>query len=600
MNGGSGEPSDSQALELATRLGAGRLIAGEIVGTGAHVTISISMLDVASHHSLTRETIVGSADSLAPLLDRVSVRLLAIGAGQDVERLASLTGTSLPAVRAYLNGEVLDRLGHYDSAEKSFQEALRSDSTFALAAMRLARTSPWPDVERAARETAWRHRDQLSVPDRAELTVLLGPRYPAPSYYRETIAAAEHLVQLAPQDPWAWIQLGLTLFNEGPLLALPEAHARAAAAFARAVALDSTSAVAQGQLSIAAATLGDIVTARKALAQLRRQQQDSTSRADFEPAWFLAAVTADTAALHRVLRTDSTNGPGGDGGSGAAMIRLALHQGLSLQDADGVLERELTAAATEDQRAGIRWGQMMLDGIRGRSGQRPRGLPAVVFKAPDSGPILNFLFTDGDSAGWDKAGAALLRQIGSRRVDQCCIPRFAAGEYALATNRLDLAERAATDLRAYHGAALDADSALATPISHQYGMILEAQIAARRHDPSAAARLRQVDSLLADPLDSWTASLGNLVAAQLHEARGELGAALAAVRRRDWDEVIPYYLVYHREEGRLAALTGDTAAAILAYHRYLALRSDAEPGLQPRVQAIRAALAALEHGKAGH
>jgi hypothetical protein len=64
--------------------------------------------------------------------------------------------------------------------------------------------------------------------------------------------------------------------------------------------------------------------------------------------------------------------------------------------------------------------------------------------------------------------------------------------------------------------------------------------------------------------------------------------------------VDPGYVVYHREEGRLAALTGDTVAAIRAYRRYLALRGDAEPRLQPRVRQVRGALAALEQGAARH
>ena len=63
-----------------------------------------------------------------------------------------------------------------------------------------------------------------------------------------------------------------------------------------------------------------------------------------------------------------------------------------------------------------------------------------------TGPIFDFLFADLDSTGWDSAGAALTRQIGSNRVDECCIPRFGAGEYALETGRLALAERAAQDL----------------------------------------------------------------------------------------------------------------------------------------------------------
>ena len=74
-------------------------------------------------------------------------------------------------------------------------------------------------------------------------------------------------------------------------------------------------------------------------------------------------------------------------------------------------------------------------------------------------------------------------------------------------------------------------------------------------------------------------------------------AALAAVRRREWEaggRMYPEYVTFYREEGRLAALTGDTVGAIRAYRRYLGLRGDAEPHLQLEVQRVRVALAALE------
>ncbi len=51
---------------------------------------------------------------------------------------------------------------------------------------------------------------------------------------------------------------------------------------------------------------------------------------------------------------------------------------------------------------------------------------------------------------------------------------------------------------------------------------------------------------------------------------------------------------YLREEGRLAALTGDRDGAIRAYRHYLALRSEAEPALQPEVKRVREELDAVE------
>jgi hypothetical protein len=86
----------------------------------------------------------------------------------------------------------------------------------------------------------------------------------------------------------------------------------------------------------------------------------------------------------------------------------------------------------------------------------------------------------------------------------------------------------------------------------------------------------------------------NLEVARLRERQGNPRAALAAVRRRPYAYHLSDYLAPHlREEGRLAALTDDRQGAIRAYHHYLALRSDPEPALRPRVEAVRAELAKL-------
>jgi hypothetical protein len=91
---------------------------------------------------------------------------------------------------------------------------------------------------------------------------------------------------------------------------------------------------------------------------------------------------------------------------------------------------------------------------------------------------------------------------------------------------------------------------------------------------------------------SW--GLLNLAAARLHEAQGDLPGALAAVRHRAYDWSSPVYLSsFLREEGRLEALTGDHAGAILAYRHYLALRSDPEPVMLPEVEAVQAELRKL-------
>ena len=54
-----------------------------------------------------------------------------------------------------------------------------------------------------------------------------------------------------------------------------------------------------------------------------------------------------------------------------------------------------------------------------------------------------------------------------------------------------------------------------------------------------------------------------------------------------------YIATYLKEEGRLALLTGDTASAVLAFRRYVSLRSGAEAPLQREVDRERDRLAGL-------
>jgi hypothetical protein len=149
--------------------------------------------------------------------------------------------------------------------------------------------------------------------------------------------------------------------------------------------------------------------------------------------------------------------------------------------------------------------------------------------------------------------------------------------------------------------------------------LLEAKLAAASGAAGAGAALDRLDSLMRSgpggsrngPPVSFTLSPAyvrstvgispvgfedfvNLEVARLRERQGDLRAALAAVRRRPYAYHLTDYLAPHlREEGRLAALTGDRSGAIKAYRHYLALRSDPEPALRPGVDTIRAELAKL-------
>jgi hypothetical protein len=88
----------------------------------------------------------------------------------------------------------------------------------------------------------------------------------------------------------------------------------------------------------------------------------------------------------------------------------------------------------------------------------------------------------------------------------------------------------------------------------------------------------------------------NLTIARLREAQGNIPAALAAIRRREVD-YFPAYLwslpAFLRQEGRLAALAGDTAGAVRAYDQYLTLRTNPDPPSRPQRDSVVAEHAAL-------
>jgi hypothetical protein len=126
--------------------------------------------------------------------------------------------------------------------------------------------------------------------------------------------------------------------------------------------------------------------------------------------------------------------------------------------------------------------------------------------------------------------------------------------------------------------------------------LLDAERASRLALPDATARLMLADSLSRTfPLFEDADQDANLVLARLWEAQGDLPRARAANRRRagvyaDWP---PFLSTFLREEGRLAAIAGDTAGAVRAYRHYLMFRYDPEPSVQLEVERVRRDLATL-------
>ena len=165
--GPTGDLPERDAMGVATRVGAGRLIQGDVVGTRQQITINAAMLQAPGASVAARASVEGSPDSLPRLVDRLAGKLLALEAGEGEQRLASLTSTSLTALRAYLEGQALVRRGAFRQAAGRFSLALQQDSTFALAGLGLTRAEVWfgRPYEGPGSLVAWKYRDKLPPPD---------------------------------------------------------------------------------------------------------------------------------------------------------------------------------------------------------------------------------------------------------------------------------------------------------------------------------------------------------------------------------------------------------------------------------------------------
>jgi tetratricopeptide (TPR) repeat protein len=266
-------------VRLATRLGAERVVVGSVVGSPARTVLTATVLALPSGSVSGQGSVAGPVDSLSTLVDRLAARLLVSQAGQEDE-LSHFVSSSLPALRSYLAAQTAFRDGHFGVAIRGYADALRLDSTFALAALHEALAA-----ERDARESllrhgvalAWRARDALGERDRALLVALSGPRYPALPTGDELTAAWQHMVDLAPQRAESWYELALRVLHDGPASGLADPRQRAIDALHRSLAVDSTHRGARALLDrVLARGEGPLEDPDEAWRALERRASDAT------------------------------------------------------------------------------------------------------------------------------------------------------------------------------------------------------------------------------------------------------------------------------------------------------------------------------------
>ena len=255
----TGRADSPSAAELGRRTGAGLALFGSLLGAGPDsARIRATLLDVTQDRTLGEWEVVDAVDRMDRLVDSLTLRVLG-GLGRTrpigAVRLAGLGATSLPALKAFLQGEQHHRRSEWDSALSWYQRAIELDSSFAPAFRRLGTTIAWMDTgfdslgnayvfHAGANNHGLPARDSLLIAAESVFASLLeaGPLAIRAdtgwtSRRQRLFATLELATTRYPDDPEAWFLLGdahshLGAFGGG-------SYQQQLAAFDRAIALDS-------------------------------------------------------------------------------------------------------------------------------------------------------------------------------------------------------------------------------------------------------------------------------------------------------------------------------------------------------------------------
>ncbi|HEX6106412.1 MAG TPA: BTAD domain-containing putative transcriptional regulator [Gemmatimonadales bacterium] len=251
----SGRADRASAEALGRRTGAGLVLYGAVVPRGRDsVTLRAALLDRAGSMGKTDLEVSGEAGRIADLADSLGIRALGVlSAGRPIGsvRHMSIGSRSVPALKAFLQGEQFYRRGQWDSALTRYDQAIAADSTFALALMQMGSVLQWnpptagayrPSNEYLRRATLHNH----GLPARESLLIALDSlRFAAleaadPDSFVglrfRSMAAVEEAVRRYPKDPLAWYWLGEERHDAPWPIQTPPSTAMDA--FARAIALD--------------------------------------------------------------------------------------------------------------------------------------------------------------------------------------------------------------------------------------------------------------------------------------------------------------------------------------------------------------------------
>jgi TolB-like protein len=264
-----------QGRALARKLGAASVLYGTLVRSGANVQVDFGLYTADSGRAVARTAIKASLENTQALTDSATWALLREvwrGDRAPTPSLSAVTTRSVPALRAFLEGEQAIVESRWQPAWEAFARASEADSSFWLAYRRYEYARDWVGrpVDPAIRTAYQDHRAEL--PERERLLVEAG--MPDSLIVRLNLRRA--VTQRFP-DFWpAWMDYADRLVHVGPEIGTTRADA--IAALRRVTALNPRFLPAWEHLAWEFALDQDSASLRPAVEELRRLGYGPASR----------------------------------------------------------------------------------------------------------------------------------------------------------------------------------------------------------------------------------------------------------------------------------------------------------------------------------
>ena len=615
-----GRADRASAEALGRRTGAGLVVFGTILPKGPDsVTLRAGVLDAVSGTGQREVEVSGESARIGELADSLGIRILqALGRSRAIGsvRQVSMGSRSLPALKAFLQGEQFYRRGLWDSALARYDQAIAADSTFALALGRMKNVLTWypltagaylPGEEYARRSTLYNHglsprESLLIVADSFRLAI--GAATDPDAYVGflfRWLGAHEEAVRRYPGDPEAWYFLGeLRMHLPLPIGTPPGTTFET---FSRSIALDSGFAPAYDHMVDLAIRLGRPELARRSAAaylalypdagsawahRLALLALDPTQSGTADTAWlvdsasvsdiwraaiYILAFFTDSAETQvRLLRkmSDPHRRVGGDAGWVLDSLMWPQYVAGALAYRGHLREAYQTNRRLLLDPAASKWSLVM----------DPFLDLALLGIVPDSIAGRVFARALEPTAPWDSESWWTPRHLFGlpwwlARSDTASLTRFAA--------------RAAEETRQPNPPRVVLRARLLGATSTAYAAL------ARGDSAGALGYLEAIpDTLCLVDFSSHCFHL-NLTLARLLSARGDERRAGALLERWRWAAgSSPWFVLSTLELGRVAERLGDREKAIESYRFVTEAWRRPDPELQPFVAEARQALGRLK------